>query len=157
MRCRQSPTKLEYANDAHVKTQCLASQRVIEIEKRIISVDFKQHPGKAATARRSEFNDIPRLVFLAKLGIFSERGAGNPLQQFRIAFAKCFGRRQRKAALGAIGQANQALLKKWGKLARAELQGGWIAIEGCNDVVAILRRESVMQRQIGSWAHDRLC
>jgi hypothetical protein len=69
MRCRPWLITLKYADDADVKTQRLASQRVIEIEKRIVGVDFKQHTGKAATARRCKFNHIPHFVFLAKLGI----------------------------------------------------------------------------------------
>lgn len=130
---------------------------MIEIEKRILGVDLKQHAGKAAAPGRREFNHVADLVFLAELGIFGKRAAGNPLQQFRVALAEGFRWRQREAALVAIGQTDQAFFEKRRKLARAELQGGRIAAEGRDDVVAVLRRKSVMQRQIGSWAHDWLC
>ncbi len=127
---------------------------MVEVEQHGVTALAAAHllhiAGVAAqTVRRGELHHITDGVLLVRVTHLVQELAGHPLQHVGIAVAKGLASRNLEGGAGALFQANQALLDRRSQLARAQGQGGRLAVEGVDDV-ARGAGQPVMQREKGS-------
>lgn len=127
---------------------------MIEIKQRALCIDLAQHAGKAPAARCGEIDQIADTVFFMHRRIFFQGRARDTLNQLRVAWSKRFFRRQLERPMGSFRQSQQEGFQKWGQLSLSELQGSGISLESADDAFTGLRRQAVVQREVGFFSDD---
>ncbi len=126
----------------------LAGQRMIEVEQQPLCAHLPYQARIAALAVGGrELHHIAHVVLFIRIAELVHQGQLHTLQQLGIALAKSLARRQLKARVNALTEADQPRLDGRRQLTRAQRQGRRLVVKGIDQIAAIGGAEPVMQGQ----------
>jgi len=126
--------------DLDFKGQCLASQRVVEVDGHLLVIEGFHHTGQLSIGRIVEDHQQTR----RQLHVLELR-TRDDLYVLRVRLTKGVFRRNRQRPLIASLEAEQGRFETWQQVTVADLEGRRGFVEGAVDGVAVLQAQCKVQ------------